>query len=95
MAGNELSAYGVGTTIAPEQYAEDMRQLRAIVNNVYHLFREKPVVVAPDGFFNPQWYNTFLQAAGPGVVDVVTRHIYNLGPGLYTSPHPDSRCLEK
>lgn len=82
IAGNELSGNGVGTTISAQQYAEDMRELRFIIDTLYVDFDRRPLVVAPDGFLEGQWDTAFLNASGPGVVDVFTRHIYNLGPGL-------------
>ncbi|KAL0296861.1 UNVERIFIED_CONTAM: Heparanase-like protein 2 [Sesamum radiatum] len=36
----------------------------------------------PAGFYDKQWFNTFLQTTGPNVVDGLTHHIYNLGAGV-------------
>jgi heparanase 1 len=80
-AGNELTSYGVGTSISAQQYAEDAIELRRVINSLYPADVPRPLLVAPDGFFEPVWFSAFLNASGPGVVDAVTRHIYNLGPG--------------
>ena len=40
------------------------------------------MIVAPSAFFDEKWYGEFLRKTGPGVVDVLTHHIYNMGAGL-------------
>lgn len=64
-----------------ELYGKDLIVLKNVIKNVYKNSRTKPLVVAPGGFFEEQWYSELLRLSGPGVLDVLTHHIYNLGPG--------------
>lgn len=86
-AGNELTANRVVTSLPAKQYGDDVKQLRFIVDSLYQEHGlAKPLVVAPDGTGNVAgteytWYTTFLNESGPAVVDAISRHIYNLGPG--------------
>ncbi|XP_057443600.1 heparanase-like protein 2 [Lotus japonicus] len=79
--GNELCGNGIGARVDSVQYAKDITKLRLIVNQLYPNPSTRPKVVGPGGFFSKDWFASFLQNVGPGVVDVVTHHIYNLGPG--------------
>ncbi|KAK1582412.1 hypothetical protein Q3G72_014723 [Acer saccharum] len=41
----------------------------------------KPLTIAPEGFFDANWFKEFLDKSGKSV-EVVTYHIYNLGLGV-------------
>uniref|UniRef100_A0A0D6R636 Beta-glucuronidase C-terminal domain-containing protein n=1 Tax=Araucaria cunninghamii TaxID=56994 RepID=A0A0D6R636_ARACU len=80
--GNELSGSGIGAKVDAKQYAADIIELNRILKEIYKDSRKKPLVVAPDGFFDLQWFKELLQETGPNVLNAVTRHIYNLGAGV-------------
>lgn len=80
-AGNELSGHGVGASVDVELYAKDVIKLRGLINDLYKNSNSKPSLVAPGGFFEPEWYAKLLQVSGSNVVNVITHHIYNLGAG--------------
>ncbi|XP_074583370.1 heparanase-like protein 2 [Curcuma longa] len=79
--GNELSGQGVSASVSAEQYAKDLIALKAALKELYRGSRRQPLLVAPGGFFEQQWYAQLLRDSGAGTLDVVTHHIYNLGPG--------------
>ncbi|XP_050378620.1 heparanase-like protein 1 [Argentina anserina] len=80
--GNELCGNGVGASVGAEQYGKDMIKLKHIVNQLYNSSHIKPVILGPGGFYDQKWFATLLQVSGSDVVDVVTQHLYNLGPGV-------------
>ncbi|BAT76276.1 hypothetical protein LR48_Vigan01g252300 [Vigna angularis] len=79
--GNELCGHGIGVSVAADQYASDVASLRKIVQNEYRGIEPKPLVIAPGGFFDADWFKEFISKSGKSA-DVVTHHIYNLGPGV-------------
>lgn len=80
-SGNELSGRGIDARVSAEQYAKDLVVLRALLKELYEDSNTQPMLVAPGGFFDQQWYAQLLQDSGLGVVNVMTHHIYNLGGG--------------
>ncbi|KAL4308390.1 hypothetical protein GQ457_01G000120 [Hibiscus cannabinus] len=52
----------------------------------------RPKILGPGCFYDEKWLNTFLEVSGRGVVDGVTHHIYNLGPG--DDPNLMSKILD-
>ncbi|KAE8688115.1 Heparanase-like protein 2 [Hibiscus syriacus] len=78
--GNELCGSGIGAKISAEQYAADVNSLKSIVDNVSRGFKVKPLVIAPGGFIDTDWFTQFVEKT-PKSLQVVTQHIYNLGPG--------------
>ncbi|KAF3775875.1 Heparanase-like protein 2 [Nymphaea thermarum] len=80
--GNELSGSGVAARVDAKQYAQDLITLKSFLNDLYQNSSTLPLVIAPGGFFDQQWYSQLLENSGPGVLDVLTHHIYNLGAGV-------------
>lgn len=77
-----MSGSGVGTRVAADQYASDTISLQKIVQNIYNGSEAKPLVIAPGGFFDGNWFKEFLDKTTNSLA-VVTHHIYNLGPGMF------------
>ncbi|KAK9060694.1 hypothetical protein SSX86_021400 [Deinandra increscens subsp. villosa] len=86
--GNELCGSGVGTRVTASQYAFDTLTLKNIVEEIYSGIEPKPRIIAPGGFFDADWFKEFIGKT-PETVDVITHHIYNLGPGV------DQHLVEK
>ncbi|KAL5850574.1 hypothetical protein ACOSQ4_008587 [Xanthoceras sorbifolium] len=86
--GNELCGSGVGTKVAADQYTSDTISLQKLVQNIYRDAEPKPLIIAPGGFFDANWFKEFIGKSGKSL-EVVTHHIYNLGPGV------DQHLVEK
>ncbi|KAG2604562.1 heparanase-like protein 3 [Panicum virgatum] len=83
--GNELSGKGVGARIGADQYAADVIALKTIVDDIHRSTPSKPLVLAPGGFFDPDWFTELIVKTKPNLLNVMTHHIYNLGPGRDTN----------
>ncbi|KAI8543254.1 hypothetical protein RHMOL_Rhmol08G0202900 [Rhododendron molle] len=59
--GNELSGSGIGASVGVGQYGKDLIKLKNMINKLYKNFNRKPLLVAPGGFYDKQWYNMLLQ----------------------------------
>ncbi|XP_021761555.1 heparanase-like protein 1 [Chenopodium quinoa] len=79
--GNELSGSGVGASVEATQYGKDLIKLNGIINDLYKKSPSKPLLLAPGGFFSEKWFTELLKVTGPGVLNGLTQHIYNLGAG--------------
>ncbi|GLU01282.1 hypothetical protein SLE2022_185940 [Rubroshorea leprosula] len=79
--GNELcGSHKIGAIIAEDQYASDVETLQNLVQKIYKGFEVKPLVIAPGGFLDTNWFTKFIKKA-PTSLQAVTQHIYNLGGG--------------
>ncbi|KAL2935305.1 Heparanase-like protein 1 [Bienertia sinuspersici] len=90
--GNELSGTGVAASVNAAQYGRDLIRLNKIIDELYKKSHSKPALVAPGGFFNKEWFSRLLKVTGPGVLDGLTHHIYNLGSG--NDPHLMNKILD-
>ena len=82
-----MSGHGVGASVSAEQYGNDVIALSAILDELYKNSSSRPLLVAPGGFFEQQWYAQLLEVSGSGVVNAMTHHIYNLGAGRFDLCH--------
>ncbi|TYH52311.1 hypothetical protein ES332_D09G018100v1 [Gossypium tomentosum] len=68
--GNQLSGAGM-----------DIVVLKNLVKELHPDPKTQPKVLGPSGYYDEKWFNSFLEVSGHDVVDGVTHHIYNFGPG--------------
>ncbi|KAI3522707.1 hypothetical protein L1887_00706 [Cichorium endivia] len=82
--GNELcGSNAIGARITADQYAMDTISLQNLVQNLYKNVTVKPIVLGPGGFFDKDWFTKYV-AKSNNSLQVITQHIYNLGPGVDT-----------
>ncbi|XP_062216428.1 heparanase-like protein 1 [Phragmites australis] len=79
--GNELSGHGIGARVDAKLYGKDVVEFKSILRQLYKAPLSQPLLLAPGGFFDQQWYSQLLQTSGHGVVSALTHHVYNLGGG--------------
>lgn len=85
--GNELSGFNaIGASIKADQYASDTISLQNLVQKMYKNFAIKPIVLGPGGFFDENWFTEYV-AKSNNSLQVLTQHIYNLGPGIIIHDH--------
>lgn len=89
--GNELAGRGIGARVSAELYAKDVIALRTIIDQSYKNSKSHPLLVAPGGFYDQQWYAKLLKFSGPNIVNALTHHIYNIGAG--NDPHLTENIL--
>ncbi|XWS50283.1 hypothetical protein CRYUN_Cryun12cG0074900 [Craigia yunnanensis] len=77
--GNELCGSGFEARVTANQYAADTAALQSIVQTIYRDVDLKPLVIAPGAFYDSNWFKEFVDKTTKSL-DVVTHHIYNLGP---------------
>ncbi|KAL2322089.1 hypothetical protein Fmac_026468 [Flemingia macrophylla] len=90
--GNELSGKGIGASVGATQYGKDLIKLKEILHKLYKKSKFKPSLVAPGGFYSKEWFDKLLKVTGPGIVNVLTHHVYNLGAG--NNEHLERKILD-
>ncbi|KAL6536680.1 hypothetical protein OROMI_026261 [Orobanche minor] len=80
LSRNELSGSGIGVGVSIDPYASDTIVLHNLIQDIYKNITTKPTVIAPGGIFDRGWFQQYL-AKTVGLLNVLSHHIYNLGPG--------------
>ncbi|ONL94923.1 Heparanase-like protein 1 [Zea mays] len=81
LLGNELSGHGIGAKVDAKLYGKDVIEFKSILRQLYKAPLSQPLLLAPGGFFDQQWYSQLLETSGHGVVNALSHHVYNLGGG--------------
>lgn len=81
-SGNELSGHGIGAKVDAKLYGKDVIEFKSILQQLYKAPLSHPLLLAPGGFFDQQWYSQLLETSGHGVVNALSHHVYNLGGGM-------------
>ncbi|KAG4980708.1 hypothetical protein JHK85_034666 [Glycine max] len=92
LRSNELSGKGIGASVGVAQYGKDLIKLKQILSTLYESSKFKPSLVAPGGFYEKYWYERLLQVSGSGIINVLTHHLYNLGPD--SDEHLERKILD-
>ncbi|OMO71980.1 Glycoside hydrolase, family 79 [Corchorus olitorius] len=76
--GNELCGFGVAARISAEQYGKDVIQLKNLVKELYPDPNTQPKVIGPGGFYDEEWFITFLQVTGddPNLIQKIQDPFY-------------------
>ncbi|KAK8925837.1 Heparanase-like protein 3 [Platanthera zijinensis] len=81
--GNELSGKGIRVRVDVAQYAADLISLKKVVDEIHNGDKVKPLLIAPGGNFETEWYSEFIDMTkASSSLDVITHHMYILGPGV-------------
>lgn len=83
LSGNELSGHGIGAKVDAKLYGKDVIEFKSILRQLYKAPLSHPLLLAPGGFFDQQWYSQLLETSGHGVVNALSHHVYNLGGGMW------------